>query len=114
MIVETQRGAFTDTTCLSDMADYFKSACEIFMEELGETLKTGVDTPRPPDIDQATLVKLIETPGVHGASAPSFLMKLLYGARVCAPCIVLPTQRLACFVHCWNTECDRRLKRLYD
>jgi hypothetical protein len=39
---------------------------------------------------------------------------LLYGARIAAPWLIVPVQRLASHVHSWNGECDRRLVRLHD
>jgi hypothetical protein len=60
------------------------------------------------------ILALMNLPGEYGPEAASYLMKLLYGARMCCPWLTVPVQRLAAHVHSWNAECDRRLVRLYD
>jgi hypothetical protein len=97
-----------------EMVEYFKSACEIFVSETGHALRAGTSTPSPPELPLEEVLKLVGTPGVYEDNALSFLMKLLYGARLCAPWLVVAVQRLACHVTKWNAECDRRLKRIYD
>ena len=72
------------TTVEYDMVDYFSDACSIYMKETGLSLKP-VDSPYALDLPSGQLDKLLESAGRSGDKASSFLMKLLYGARMVGP-----------------------------
>jgi hypothetical protein len=94
------------------MADYMRQACHVYSDKTGLSLK-AVDSPFAPDLPEAQLQKLLAEPGRFQQHSASVLMKLLYGARMAAPWLSVPIQRLARQVHRWTAECDRRLHRLY-
>ena len=74
-------------------------------------------TPCAPDLPSKQLDVLLNTAGKYGSQAPHFLMKLLYGARMCHPglsALSLCIQRLTRHVQNWSAECDRRMHRLYE
>ncbi len=76
--VETSRAeGDTLTRYAFEMCDYFKSACDIFVDETGEVLKSGVSSLAPPEHTTAESVALVNSPGIYAQSAASFLMKLL-------------------------------------
>ena len=95
-----------------DMADYFKSACEIFVAETGETLKPA-STPFAPEINSEDLDHLLSTPGRFSSKAASFIMKLMYGARMAMPQLCVIVSRLASQITRWSADSDRRLLRVY-
>ena len=105
-------GGETVTTVEYDMMDYFREACSIYKSETGLSLKS-VDSPYAPDLPSGQLDKLLESAGRFADKAASFLMKLLYGARMAGPWLTVAIMRLARQIHKWNAECDRRLHRLY-
>ena len=108
---------FTDhadvTTVTWSMSDYFQSAVDIFKDVTGIKKLTPVCTPFAPEIDKELFIENVSTPGKWAKHAPSFLMKLLYGARMAVPTLVLPVQRLATQVTKWSAEADRRFLRVY-
>ena len=95
-----------------DMSEYFISAVKIYTETTGLTMKK-VDSPYVPTIPSDQLEKLLQSPGALTISAASYLMKLMFGARMAHPMICVAIQRLARYVTKWTAECDRRLHRLY-
>ena len=95
------------------MSDYFQSSVDIFKDVTGIKNITPVCTPFAPEISKELFIENVSTPGVWAKHAPSFLMKLLYGARMAVPTLVLPVQRLATQVTKWSVEADRRLLRVY-
>jgi hypothetical protein len=98
--------------CVYSIAEYFRSAVEIYVETTGNKVH-AVDTPYVPEVSPLQWQELTSSPGKHGKSAAMFLMKLLYGARMCRPDLCVAVQRLAAQVTRWSGECDRRLHRLY-
>jgi hypothetical protein len=94
------------------MRDYFKQACDLYLDKTGLCLKP-VEPLYVPDLPDGQMDKLLATPGKYGEHAASLLMKLLYGARMAAPWLSVGIQQLARQVHKWNAECDRRMHRLY-
>ena len=95
------------------MSDYFQSAVDIFKDTTGIKNLIPVCTPFAPEICKELFIENVSTPGIWAKHAPSFLMKLLYGARMAMPNLVLPVQRLATQVTKWSVEADRRLLRVY-
>ena len=89
-----------------DMADYFKSACEIFVTETGETLKPA-PTPFAPEVNSEDLDHLLNTPGKFSSKAAGFIMKLMYGARMAMPQICVIVSRLASQITKWSADTDR-------
>ena len=94
------------------MADYFQSACEIFVTETGKTMKPA-STPFAPEINSEDLDHLLNTPGKFSAEAASFIMKLMCGARMAVPQICVIVSRLAGQIAKWSADSDRRLLRVY-
>eukprot|EP00972_Heterocapsa_arctica_P054056 7965200-Heterocapsa_arctica.AAC.1 len=76
------------------MADYFRSACDIFVEQTGENIKP-VSTPFAPEIKAEDLDILLQNPGKYQGKAASYVMKLMYGARMAMPQICVIVSRLA-------------------
>ncbi|MCH2111812.1 MAG: hypothetical protein MK213_03055, partial [Planctomycetes bacterium] len=69
--------AGTSTFISFEMESYLRSAIDIYKRETG--LKTVPRaTPFPADLDQASFLKSVGTPGRWGGKAASFLMKLMY------------------------------------
>jgi hypothetical protein len=100
-------------TCYEfDMVGYFSQAVRIYEQQTGNKLKK-VDSPFAPVVPHEHLEKLLNTPGQLGQDAASYLMKLLFGARLAHPILCIAIQRLARNVSKWTAECDRRLHRLY-
>ena len=90
----------TETTCEFDMVDSLQAGVQDYKDISGQRLKE-VDSPYPPDLPQAQLDE-------HCAS---FLMRLLYPARMAAPWLTVAIQRLATQMTKWSAEADRRLHR---
>jgi hypothetical protein len=95
------------------MADFFRSACEIFMEETGERLR-GAPTPYAPDIRQEDLDALMSKPGKYASRAASYIMKIMYGARMAMPQICVAVSRLSSQISRWTADSDRKLLRVYN
>ena len=110
--LETTANGEKLTTIQFDMADYFRSACEIFIAETGETLKPA-STPFAPEINSEDLDHLLNTPGKFSGKAASFIMKLMHGARMAMPQICVIVSRLASQITKWSADSDRRLLRVY-
>ena len=101
------------TKCVWEMTGYFDQALQIYRDDTGLSVKPAT-SPYVPEIDSAELDLLLNTPGKFQKLAPHFLMKLLYGARMCHPGLSLGIGRLARRITKWCSECDRRLHRLYE
>jgi len=101
------------TKCVWEMSGYFEQALQIYREDTGLTVKPAT-SPYAPDIPSDELDHLLATPGKYQKLAPHFLMKLLYGARMCHPGLSLGIGRLSRRITKWCLECDRRLHRLYE
>ena len=110
--LETTANGEKMMTIQFDMADYFKSAREIFIAETGETLKSA-STPFAPEINSEDLDHLLNTPGKFSSRAASFIMKLMCGARMAMPQICVIVSRLASQITKWSADSDRRLLRMY-
>jgi hypothetical protein len=82
------------------------------MSETGETLKT-VSTPFVPELRAEDLDALMQTPGKYRERAASYIMKLMYGARMALPQICVIVSRLASQITRWTADSDRRLVRVY-
>ena len=72
------------TKCVWEMAGYFDQALQIYRDDTGLSVKPAT-SPYVPEIDSVELDRLLDTPGKFQKLAPHFLMKLLYGARMCHP-----------------------------
>ena len=94
------------------MCDALAAAVKLYVSITGQRLKVA-DSPYPPDIGEKELAHALEQPGVAGEHSASFLMKLLYSARVAGPWLSVAIQRLATQITKWSGEADRRLHRLY-
>ena len=110
--LETTVNGEKPVTIQFDMADYFRSAFEIFVTETGETQKPA-STPFAPEINSEDLDNLLNTPDKLSAKAASFIMKLMYGARMAMPQICVIVSRLANQITKWSADSDRRLLRVY-
>ena len=95
------------------MAEFFRSACDIFMEETGERLR-GAPTPFVPDIRQEDMDAPMSKPGKYASRAASYIMKIMYGARMAMPQICVAVSRLSSQISRWTADSDRRLLRLYN
>ena len=96
-----------------EMQSYFNSALQIYKD----TTKLKVNpaaTPFVSDLPQEQFIKNVTTPGKWGSKASSFLMKLLYGARIAFPIIAKAITSLASQISKWSLEADRRLHRIYE
>ena len=91
---------------------YFESACEIFVTETRKTLKP-VSTLLAPEIKSEGFDHLQNTPCKFSAKAASFIMKLMYGARMAMPQICDIASRLASQIAKWSADSDRRLLRVH-
>merc|ERR1712032_260033 len=100
------------TTCEYDMCDALAAAVRTYVSITGQRLKIA-DSPYPPDIGEKELAHNLSQPGVAGEHSASFLMKLLYSARMAAPWLTVAIQRLATQITKWSAEADRRLNRLF-
>ena len=56
---------------------------------------------------------LLNTPGMFRSKAASFIMKLMYGARIAMPQICVIVSRLASQITKCSADSDRRLLRVY-
>ena len=56
----------------------------IFVTDTGETLKAA-STPFAPEINPEDFDHLLNTPGKLSSKAASFIMKVMYGARMAMP-----------------------------
>ena len=74
--------------CEYDMCAALAAAVQTFVSITGQRLKI-VDSPYPPDIGEKELAHNLEQPGVAGEHSASFLMKLLYSARIAAPWLIV-------------------------
>ena len=72
------------TTVLHDMTDYMISSFRIY-EDVTKLKLKKVDTPYAPELPKGQTLMLLEAPGVLGQHAASFLMKLLFAARLAVP-----------------------------
>ena len=95
------------------MCDALAAAVRLYVDTTGQRLKVA-DSPYPPDISDKELSKLLELPGTAGEHSASFLMKLLYSARMAAPWITGAILWLATQITKWSAEADRRLHRLFS
>eukprot|EP00972_Heterocapsa_arctica_P106149 15637101-Heterocapsa_arctica.AAC.1 len=67
-----------------DMSDYFRSACDIFVEQTDEKFKPA-STRFASENMVEDLDLLLQTPGKHKQKAASYVMKLTNGARMAIP-----------------------------
>ena len=72
------------TKCVWEMSGYFEQALQIYRDDTGLSAKPAT-SPYVPEIGGDELDRLLDTPGKFQKLAPHFLMKLLYGARMCHP-----------------------------
>ena len=70
-------------------------------------------TPFAPEINSEDLDHLLNTPGKFSPKAASFIMKLMYGARMAMPQICVIVSRLASQITKWSADSDRRLLSVY-
>ena len=96
-----------------NMSDFIRSAVSIFETDIHQKL-TPASTPYATELPKEQFLANVEKPGRFAKKAASYLMKLMYPARMCCPNLTVPVQRLATQVNKWSLEADRRLIRLYQ
>lgn len=97
-----------DTSCTFHMQGYMSSVVADFERDWG-ILRVGAMTPYLPDQPDS----LYERPGtMKGTPCISFLMRLLFAARMCRPDLLTAVVRLAARVSKWAAADDRQLTRL--
>ena len=111
-IVRKEVGGETITYIEFDMAQFFKSAVDDYVQLSGATL-TKAASPFAPRLDHDVLDKLISEKGEMAEHAAHCLMKLMYGARMALPYLCVVISRLSSQISRWTRESDRRLHRVY-
>ena len=92
-----------------DMRMYVRSACQLYEDLSGKTLK-GAPTPFLPDSSLPACDDDIT--GQLAGDACKILMKNLWVARLARPDLLRPITALASKVTKWSVNCDRMLHRL--
>ena len=100
------------TEVIFDMGVYIKSAIDDYVKRTGWNLKPAT-SPYAPDLSAAALDQLPNEDGEHAGMAASFVMKLMYAARMAVPQALTPVCRLASELSHWSKDSDRKLYRLY-
>ena len=95
-----------------DMAAYFRSAIEDYLQISGSKL-TKAASPYAPRVESEELDKLLATPGKLEKHAAHLVMKLMYGARMALPYLCIVVGRLSSQLTRWTADSDRRLHRIY-
>ena len=101
------------TTIEYDMRGYFHSAVKTFEEKYGTDLKP-TPTPYAPSLPQQDFERLNAQDGIFKQDATSFVMKLMYGARMASPGIITAVSRLSRELSKWTKDSDRKLIRLFS
>lgn len=100
------------TTVTFDMSDYLTSAAKVYFEETGRKPATSAMTPYAPEVPLQDLEAMLAKPGEQKERAASYLMRLMYAARMAFPHIAVGVSRLARRISKWSVDDDRRLHRL--
>ena len=100
------------TEIVFDMRIYVKSAIGDYVKRTGWTLKPAA-SPYAPDLPNVALDRFLGEDGEHADLAASFVMKLMYAARMAVPQALTPVCRLASELSRWSKDGDRKLYRLY-
>ena len=99
------------TEMIFDMRDYFRTAVDTFQKECEVTLKPA-PTPYPPELKQSDLDDLQSRPGKWASTAASYVMRLMYGARMAHPGVMTAVCRLSRELSRWTADSDRKLLRI--
>ena len=89
-----------------DMRVYIKSAIDDYVKRTGWNLKPAT-SPYAPDLSAAALDQLLNRDSEHAGMAASFVMKLMYAARMAVPQALTPVCRLASELSRWSKDSDR-------
>ena len=95
-----------------DMRVYIKSAIDDYVKRTGWNLKPAT-SPYAPDLSASALDQLLNEDSEHAGMAASFVMKLMYAARMAVPQALAPVCRLASEFSRRSKDSDRKLYRLY-
>ena len=101
----------TGTSFEFDMRDYLISAVKAFEETQGVNVKTS-PTPYVPAAPQHNFEQMMSTPGVYKDIAATYVMKLMYAARMSAPNILTAVTKLSRELSKWTRDSDRKLIRI--
>ena len=98
------------TTIRFDMRQYFESAVGQYLDLVTEKLQK-VTSPYAPKPVQKELDELLAQEGALKEHAASLVMKLMYGARMAGPHIIVIVNRLSAQITKWTRDSDRRIHR---
>ena len=101
------------TEVVFDMRTYFEAAVNQYLELVSEKL-LKVTSPYAPRPDDKELEALIAEEGKLKAHAASLVMKLMYGARMAGPHIIVIVNRLSSQITKWSRDSDRKIHRVYS
>ena len=92
------------------VADYVKSACDLYESLPGASKLKRVATPFVSD--GSLCAEDDEIKGALSDNACEVLVKCLWVARLARPDIIRPITLLATKIQCWSRNCDKQLHRL--
>jgi hypothetical protein len=93
------------------MREYLISAVRSFEQSQGIDVKTS-PTPYVPAVSQQNFEQMLETPGIYKEISATYVMKLMYAARMSAPNILTAVTRLSRELSKWTRDSDRKLVRI--
>eukprot|EP00971_Amphidinium_carterae_P065325 1294705-Amphidinium_carterae.1 len=99
-------------TWVFEMRGFFDDAVKSFQSDYPSWTLKNVDCPNPSPLGPKEMDALLSEPGNMAPNAAKHLMKLMYGARMCYPQILVSISRLACNITRWTRDDDRRLHHL--